>query len=211
MAEEEGSMYSGNLVCSKLCKAVFSGSRCLLVQNGAAGRSAKPALSLARSAAARNGKPTKTLLAAPLLAPLRLKVLEGGLKLKWRGRPKRQARPVSCSIRGRPKRQADDKTLPAAPLLAPLHLHFLEGGLKFWQARSRSNGGPGSEESFPIGNEKLDAQLNALEKVQCRCCRARATCVGKATSACKEGGQVNVRSYPPHCLLGCDRIPPTAF
>ena len=121
MAEEEGTMYSGNLVCSKLCKAAFSGS-------GAAGRSAKPALSLARSAAARNGK----LLAAPLLAPLRLKVLEGGLKLKWRGRPKRQARPVSCSIRGRPKRQADGKTLLAAPFVAPLHLKVLEGGLKLF-------------------------------------------------------------------------------
>ena len=61
MAEEEGTMYSGNLVCSKLCKAAFSGSRCLLARSGAAGRSAKPALSLARSAAARNGKPTARL------------------------------------------------------------------------------------------------------------------------------------------------------
>ena len=130
MAEEEGTMYSGNLVCSKLCKAAFSGSRCLLARSGAAGRSAKPALSLARSAARQADG--KTLLAAPLLAPLRLKVLEGGLKLKWRGRPKRQARPVSCSIRGRPKRQADGKTLLAAPLLAPLRLKVLEGGLKLF-------------------------------------------------------------------------------
>ena len=43
MAEEEGTMYSGNLVCSKLCKAAFSGSRCLLARSGAAGRSTKPA------------------------------------------------------------------------------------------------------------------------------------------------------------------------